>query len=234
MPTTKDGMDAPLYIVLGRVTALWIVANAGYFVIFPLLGYGLSYNSAPIAFALYFLVWAAISAYDLSSFVPLPSSYARVWKYALTGFGCAFLVWGLLYLFSFVPVLYGPLLAPYSDILFATPWYFLPKSAEVLVQQILISALVYTFAARLDSLKQIMLAYAATFGSVHLLMFFVGSPTAYTVIMTTGALLSTFIFPYLILRVERGFIYTYTIHLIFYILLAMTLHSWPPPGYGFL
>jgi hypothetical protein len=50
-------------------------------------------------------------------------------------------------------------------------------------------------------------------------------------IMTGGAFVSSLIFPFLILRVRGGFVYAYMIHFIFYVILAMLLHAWPPPGY---
>lgn len=233
MPIIEDNIRGPLYVVLAKVAALWIVANVGYFVLFPIFGYGLSYNAEPIIFAGYFFLWTIISIFHFKDiFSTLSPARSQIWIYSALSLLCAALVWGLLYLFSLVPALNGPTLAPYSDILLATPWYFLPKSFEILMQQVLVSVLVYALAARYRTPKKIQIAYAASFGLAHVLMFFIGSPSAYAVIMTVGALLSTFIFPHLMLRVRGGFVIAYTIHLIFYILLALTLHTWPPPDYS--
>ncbi|HBD25001.1 MAG: hypothetical protein A2566_00435 [Candidatus Zambryskibacteria bacterium RIFOXYD1_FULL_40_13] len=46
-----------------------------------------------------------------------------------------------------------------------------------------------------------------------------------------GAFLSSFVFPYLMLRVRGGFVYAFMIHFVFYILIAILLHARPPPGY---
>lgn len=231
-PDTEDNIKAPLYVVLGRIAGFWIMANAGYFLLFPIFGVELSYNESPIIFAAYFAIWAAISAYDFRElFETLLSARSRIWKYAALSLFCAALVWMLLYVLSLIPQLTGPVLAPYSDLLFATPWYFLPKSIEVLMQQILITALIFALAVRFHSLKKIMIGYAATFGLAHLLLFVAGAPGPYVSIMTAAALISTLVFPYLILRVRGGFVIAYSVHLIFYIVLAMILHSWPPPMY---
>lgn len=230
---TKDTYKAPLYTVLGKVTALWAVANVGYFLFAPVFGYDASYNAAPVQMALYFLFWAAASVWV---FWDLFSSRFRVvpwiWVYGLLCLVSATLVWALLYLFSLLPVLHGPALAPYTDLLLATPWYFLPKAAELLVQQVLIAALVLGLWQHFRSLPKVVAWYAGLFGGGHVLLFLLSSaPTPHATVMTFAALVSALVFPYLLLRVRGGFIYSYLIHFIFYIALALVLHAWPPPGY---
>lgn len=229
----NDRVRDPIYIVLGEILGLWLLANAGYYLIFPALGLTLSYNSTPIAITFYFLLWAGISLYYYwHLFTDWLNIEHRIWLYILWSFGFAALIWGLLYVFVQLPILTGIQLSPYTDILFASPWYFLPKSSEVLVQQILITVLILDLSARFHDLKKVVMGYAICFAGAHVLLFFLnGTPTPYVVLMTIGALLSSLIFPYLILRVKGGFVYTYTIHLVFYILLAMFLHIWPPSGY---
>jgi hypothetical protein len=141
-------------------------------------------------------------------------------------------LYGAVYVFSFLPIPHGPLIAPYTDILFATPWYFLPKAVEILVQQLLIAVLVLELYHAFKTLKEVIVAYAVCFGGAHIaLFFFNGSSTDYSIIMTVGALLTSLIFPRLILNVRGGFVYTFMIHFVFYILLATILHIVPPPGY---
>lgn len=223
---------APLYIVLANVLGVWVIANAGFFLVFPAFGYAPDYNAAPVVFALYFLACSGIAVFIFKDlFYSLIPSRAQIWTDGILSLSCAAIIWAFLYVFSLTPQLRGPLLAPYSDILFANLWYFLPKSADILVQQILIAALVYALAARFRTLKKILVAYFVTFGGTHILMFAAGVPTAYAAIMTSGAVFSTFVFPYLILRVRGGFIIAYTLHLLFYIVVATALHTWPPPSY---
>ncbi len=108
------------------------------------------------------------------------------------------------------------------------------KMAEILVQQILIAVLLLELAARIKTLKHVMLGFAITFGGTHVLQYFLDpAPTQYAAIMTSAAIVSAGIFPFLILRVHGGFIYSYAIHVLYYVGLAVVLHTWPPPGYGF-
>ncbi|MDO8742176.1 MAG: hypothetical protein Q7J45_01380 [bacterium] len=229
----NEESKSPLHLVLGELIGLWLLANAGYYLILPALGFDLSYNSAPILIALYFLLWAGVALfYYRNIFTRWLTVEHRIWVHIVWSLGFAALIWGLLYEFAQLPILTGIRLAPYTDILFATSWYFLPKSAEVLVQQILITVLVLDLSYRFHSFKKVVLSYMACFGGAHVILFLLnGTPTPYAVLMTTGAVLSSLVFPYFILRVKEGFVYTYTIHLVFYIVLAMLLHAWPPPGY---
>lgn len=225
----EDKPHIPLYRTLGEVAALWTVANMGYYIVLPLFGFQLSYNSAPIVIACYFLLWAIISTlffWDLFKKNITEKHY--VWTYGLLSLGSAGLIWGMLYLFSFLPAPQVPLLSFNTDILFSTPWYFLPKSIEILVQQILIAVIVLEFYSRFNSLKETVISYAICFGGAHVLLFSLnGAPTPYALMMIIGSILSALIFPYLILRVRGGFIYAYVIHLVFYIILATLLRTLP-------
>lgn len=184
----------------------------------------------------YFLAWAALSlALFWNTFSHWFKPESKGWVYILLILGLASGVMILLYILSLLPVASGPVLAPYTDLIVATPWYFLPKAAEILVQQIIIAALVLTFYAHSRSLHQVIINYAITFGGGHVLFFFLsGTPTPYATIMTAGAVVSSLFFPYLILRKNGGILYCYAIHLAFYLCLAIVLHVWPPPGFGFL
>lgn len=232
---TNNNTHAFLYVVLGEIAALWVLANVGYYTVLPLFGYQLSYNSAPIVIAGYFLLWALIStAYFWNLFKKNVAKKHHIWLYGILSLGSAALIWGLLYLFSSLPIPQIPHLPFNTDILFSTPWYFLPKSIEILVQQILITVLVLEFYSRFNSLKETVIGYAICFGGAHILLFSInGSPTPYALIMIAGSVLSALVFPFLILRVRGGFIYAYTIHLVFYILLATLLRTLPLYGYVF-
>jgi hypothetical protein len=229
----NNNTDVSLGVVLLKITMLWGVSNLGYYLIFPALGISLSYNAAPFAIAGYFFVWALFSAlyfWDILSTRIL--ARARPWIDVVHTFIYALVATLLLYIFSKMSLMTGPSMAPYSDLLFASPWYFLPKAAEILVQQVLIVVLILKLSERITSLFRLLLIYAFTFGSIHLSMYvIVGAPMPYGLTMTIAALISTIFFPYLILRIHGGVVYTYMIHLLFYIILAMLLHVWPPPDY---
>lgn len=229
-----DKNNDPLPAILGKVTALWAAANVGYFVIFPVFGYDASYNTAPMVLAGYFLLWAAVNVWvfwDLLS--PHFKISSWLWLYGALCLICAGFIFGLLYFFSSLPALHGPAFAPYTDLLLATPWYFLPKATEILVQQVLITALVFGLYAHFKSIKKVMLSYSLLFGGGHVMLFLLSNaPTPHASAMTLAALLSGLVFPYLLLQVRGGFIYSYLIHFVFYLALALVLHTWPPLGYS--
>ena len=231
---TNPKSDSPLYIVIGEIAALWTLANVGYYVVLPLLGFQLSYNSAPIAIAVYFLIWAIVSiTYFWSIFKRhLPSKHS-IWISGLLSLGLSGLAWILLYLFSRLPEVQGTLHTPYTDLLFANSWYFLPKALEILVQQILITVLIFELYHRFKSLKEVIIGYAICFGGAHVLLYAInGAPTTYALVMIIASLVSSLVFPYFILRVRGGLVYTYAFHLLFYILLGILLHTWALPGYA--
>ncbi len=240
-----ENVRAPLWIVLVKIFALWMLVNVGCYTLLPLFGFDTSYNSEPIAIALYFLGWVVLCIFcfgdvfrawknegkPIGMFRFWKPKKPQIWMIVAQSLAGAMLIWMLIYGFSFSPALKGPILAPYTDILFSTPWYFLPKSVEILIQQILLTALVLTFHLRFRSFRKVLVGYLTYFVGAHLLYLFAGMPTMYWAIITMGALLSTVVFPYLILRVRGGFVLTYILHLVFYLGLAMFLHTWPPPGY---
>jgi len=224
----------PLYAVLGKATALWAVANVGYFMFAPVFGYDASYNAAPWGMTIYFLCWAAVGVWlfwDL--FRPRFAHASHIWAYGVISMAAAAVVWTLVYMFSLLPALQGPAFAPYTDLLLATPWYFLPKAAELLVQHVIIAALILGLWRHFHSLSSVVASYAVLFGGGHVVLFLLSNaPTPHATAMTFAALGSALIFPYVVLRVRAGFIYSYLIHFVFYIALALVLHAWPPPGYS--
>ncbi len=225
--------EKPLYRTILEVGAIWIIAMAAYYTILPLFGVSLSYNTAPFLLAAYLLVWLAISVYTFSDlfylWVPVEK---RLWVYGILCIGYGTVLYASIFLLSTLPTLQGKILIPYSDLLFATPFYFIPKAVEVLLQQALIAALVIALSRHTKSLRGVMLWYAILFGGTHALIYALNdAPTPYALAVTMGALASSAVFPYLILKVRSGFVHSYIIHLSFYIFAALVLHTWPPPGY---
>jgi hypothetical protein len=109
-----------------------------------------------------------------------------------------------------------------SDLFVATPWYFLPKSIDILYQQLLIAALVLSLGSRF-SVRATSIIYTGLFAAAHLLLFFGGQFSPATYLMLLGAIASGALFPYLLLKVRHGFIYTYAIHWMFYALVVAVL-----------
>jgi len=227
-----DEAHPPLYKTLGEIAALWIAADAGYWIVLPLFDIGISYNESPVVIALYYAFWLFVGIVAFRDSLLRRIHTTQLWSYAVLSLGLSGAALIALYILSRVPVPVGTPLAPYTDILFASPWYFLPKAMEILVQQTLVAALVFALAAHYRSIRAVSAAYALLFGGAHVIIFSLsGTPTPYAVTMTVGSLASAALFPFLMLRAKNGFVYAYAIHVAFYIVLALALHTWPPPDY---
>lgn len=220
--------NSPLYLDVIKIGSIWFMAMASYHIFLPELGISLSYNSTPYLSFIFFVVFIFISIYSLSHVyhnVSLPMD-ERWWAYALV-----FTLYGT---FLFVALRILELntavstLTLHPEIVSATPMYFLPKTAEVLLQHILIITLVIALSRHIKSLRGIIGAYAAIFGGAHLWLYFLTDvPTLYTLIVTISAILSSLVFPYLITRVKSGFMYGFLIHLAFYVVVAVSFSLWP-------
>jgi hypothetical protein len=112
----------------------------------------------------------------------------------------------------------------------ATPWYFLPKSVEILLQQLLVVALVLTLAAENCSLRRISLCCAALFGGAHILLAFGDVSWAYVARFASLAAVFGLVFPYLILRVPNGFAYSYVVHWGYYAATLLMARTFGPGG----
>ena len=219
---TIDG-DGPRGIqprwTLALVAGIWIASDIGYYFVLPALDQKSNYNDGPIATALYYAFWVGIA---VITFWPVYAEWPRYAKWAtfenrLT----SIVVWSLAFAVSVVFAAYVlPALPPFNwreawdppELPLATPWYFLPKSIEILFQQLLVVALVLTLSAEQFSLRKISVYCAALFGGAHVLLAFGEVPWGYVARFATLAAIFGFAFPYLILRVPNGFAYSYVTH----------------------
>jgi len=92
------------------------------------------------------------------------------------------------------------------------PWYFLPKSVEILFQQSLMTALVVALAAQNLRLGQIALLTAILFGGFHLTLALDGANPFYVLRYTVAATLFGAITPYQMLKMRNGFVYSFSLH----------------------
>jgi hypothetical protein len=115
------------------------------------------------------------------------------------------------------------------EIRVATAWYFLPKSIEILFQQLLIIALVLALSAQRYTLGRISIYCALVFGAVHILLAFGGVPIGYVIRFMGSAAAFGFMFPYLLLRVPNGLAYSYMIHWVYYATSVVLPHLFAAP-----
>ena len=204
---------------LALISGIWTASDVGYYFALPLLGQKSNYNDDPIAAALYYAFWVGIVAI---AFWPQYASWPRYATWAtfenrLT----SMVVWSLAFAVSVGFAAYVlPSLPQFNwretwnppELPLATSWYFLPKSIEILFQQLLVVALVLTLAAENWSLRKISVSCAALFGAAHVLLAFGDVPWGYVTRFSILAAIFGLAFPYLILRVPNGFAYSYVTH----------------------
>jgi hypothetical protein len=216
-----NSKETPLLWLIAQMGSIWVISGIGYNFLLPVVGLGGGYNANPVQITLYYLFWIVLTVY---SFWNIYSEWkffeGRVQTY-ITIFVSSILITS--YLAFVLPTLPSINLfnsyIPPSDLLSATPWYFLPKSFDIFLQQLLVIALVLSFHLKGYSLRSVSVWCAVLFGGAHLLLVLGGKNVFYVTLFTTCATMASFVFPYLILRVKNGFIYSYLLHWSFYAVL---------------
>ena len=205
---------------IGLLSVLWVAVFSIYHLVLPMVGAPLSYLGDPVLTAAYFLAWCS----------GLLALYPRTLKRAYLSQGLD--AYALLIAFlSFLAVFYGGVMPffttgiempPYPVDHFVSPGsaYLLPKMAEIALQQSIIVALLLLLASYRNSLIFVSIAYALIFGAAHIILLMdVG--LQFTIIFGGAAMLSAIIFPYLILRVRNGIVYSFMVHWAFYLVLTL-------------
>lgn len=219
-PTPLAGWPLVLMRNLALIVAIWILSDLGYYFRLPALSFEPNYNSDPIATATCYVFWVGIAAITFSNICASWRSLlrwelfeSRIQSLALwIGFFALALTFTAYVLPGLPPFEWLPEWGPVRELAQANPTYFLPKSFEILFQQILILALVLSLAREGLTLKRISLACGALFGGMHLLLIFDAVVWSSVVRLSVVATLFGLIFPVLILRVRNGLAYSYSLH----------------------
>ncbi len=208
-----------LLATLGGILLIWIGAYGGFSLIIPAMGIELSYSETPLEVAAYYLAWVGIAA------LAFPRTIARVHTaQSARAYGALVLVLSAIALFYAIGIemLPGHGTQVYANdfFLFADSNFFIPKFAELLLQQVLIVATVLTLASFDRNIFFVSLMYGIMFGFAHVFIL-VEIPPAYVAFLAGAAVISAAVFPYLILRVKNGFIYSFILHWLFYVALTV-------------
>jgi len=211
---------------LALIAAIWILSDLGLYYLLPALKFATDYNQEPITTATYYIFWVGVAIITFSKACTEWRSLSRwdlfdnrfqslaIWVafFAAATTFTAYVLPGL------PPFAWRPEWGPMPELPLAEPTYFLPKSFEILFQQILILALVLSLAKAGLPLARISLASSALFGSIHLLLFFDNEILSSIIRYCVAATLFGLIFPVLILRVRNGLAYSYALHWFYYAL----------------
>jgi hypothetical protein len=231
-PAATAASDDRLWWSLTLIAGIWVISDIGYYFLLPLLGMKSGYNANSVAIALYYVFWIGIAV------ITFWDRYSRWTKFENRL--ASYLIWSISFggctLFAAYIL---PLLPPTNwtqpwsppDVAVATEWYFLPKSVDILFQQLLIVALVLSLAERRYHLRSIAFYCAILFGGTHVFLAFGGMPLGYVIRFIVAAAAFGLIFPLLILRVPNGLGYSYVLHWVYYaITVSMPRFFSSPPA----
>ncbi|MEI6843079.1 MAG: hypothetical protein WCK48_01025 [bacterium] len=216
--TTHNPKETPFLQTLLEIASIWIISDVGYYLFLPALGFGGGYTANPIQITIYYFLWLILTVFSFWEIYKKWDMVENRWPtYLLSVIVSLIIVCYLVYVFPlFPPITWAKTWKPASELLYATPWYFLPKSIDILLQQLLVTAMVLAFSFQKFSLRTTSIWCAILFGGAHLLLVFGGGGMVYMITFTLSAVIASFIFPYLILRVKNGFLYSYFLHWLFY------------------
>jgi hypothetical protein len=230
--TTSTGAQKQQLIrTLGLLAAIVVTSDMGYYFLLPALGLPASYNASSLAIAIYYALWATIVVIVFRRLFHSWSPFqSRQVAYLLSLASIAALTLFAAFLLPVLPPLdwREPWTPP--ELPLATPSYFLPKSVDILFQQLLIVVLVLTLSALRYGLRTISVWCALSFGAMHLLLAFAGLPIGYVIRFMVAATAFGLVFPYLILRVPNGIAYSYVVHWGYYASSVVMAHAMYVPG----
>ena len=211
---------------LALVGLFWSVSSWGYYALVSAMALDSGYDDAPLLFAIYYLAWSAIV---LLTFRPV--FQGRLSRPALSGHAMALAP--ILAAYGLFVALALPLLPAVSvfrappnppEFMFASAWYYLPKSAEILFQQVLVAAMVLRAQRARMPLGAISILMAVLFGGFHLTLSLDGFSPFYVARFTIAAAIFGVVIPWLYLRTRHGFRWAYGLHWGFYALDAVVTH----------
>lgn len=211
---------------LALVAVFWSVSSWGYYALVEALAVESGYDDAPILFACYYLGWSMVAllafrqvfARQLSR--PILFAHAVALAPILIAYG-AFVSLALP-LLPDVSIFRAPPNPP--EFMFASAWYYLPKSVDILFQQVLVAAMVLRAHQARVPLRAICILMAVMFGGFHLTLALDGFSPLYVARFTVAASIFGLVTPWLYLRTRYGFRWAYGLHWGFYALDAVITH----------
>ena len=213
-------------LMLVSVALLWSASSYGYYVLVDALGLRSGYNDAPLVFAAYYLVWAGMALFLFRSVLPGQLAQPVVFAHfkAMLPLLAAFLLFATVGLPNLPPIAFWRAPSDPPEFMFATGWYYLPKSADILFQQVLVAAMIRKAAELKFRLVTVAVGLSIIFGGFHLLLAFDGFSPFYVMRFTVAACIFGLIAPYLYLRFQHGFRWAYGLHWSFYAIDATITH----------
>lgn len=215
-----------LWPTFALVAGFWSISSWGYYALVDALSLESGYDDAPILFAAYYLGWSSLVLLAFRHVFkgqlsrPILLGHAAALAPVLLAYG-AFVAF-VLPLLPDVSSLRAPANPP--EFMFASAWYYVPKSADILFQQVLVASMVLVAWRAGIRLVAISLLMAVLFGGFHLMLAFDGFTATYVTRFTIAAAIFGLVIPWIYLRTRHGFRWAYGLHWGFYALDAVITH----------
>lgn len=195
---------------------LWSVSSIGYYQIKDVLGLSNGYEDAPFVYSAYYLGFTILAAL-------LFQHRLRKWHPLAHGVLPILAVFGMIAVFTLIvlpalpeiDVSLAPLDPP--EFMFADAMYYVPKSFEILFQQVLILTIVLIFHALGWQILQVGLLTAALFGLFHVSLIFNDATPLYVARFTIAAICFGAVVPSLMLTLRNGATLSFGLHWGFYV-----------------
>lgn len=216
------GME--LVLAVAGLALLWFGSLSGMY-LFGVFGVEYHYTRNPVLVSAFLTVWVAL----LLAFFPRTVRRVHVSEILdslallVAFFGVLALFYGLL-LPSLTPPIELVQRFPEASLFNAGATYIIPKALELILQQGIVVALILLLASYFRSFKDVVMMYAFLFTVAHIALVVFWPENAIYLIYTLAAFCSALFFPYLVLEVKNGFVYSYIIHWLFY--MGLTLWFW--------
>jgi hypothetical protein len=200
------------------LSGLWLCSMGLLNMVLPLIGIVVTYQEHPFLIASYYLIWLGVLFFAFPHM-----SHEIFFENSLRSYGfLSFFMAGVTLYYGYVLPAEGIAIATNPDFLRGGPGYLFVKTIEILFQQVLIMLLILTLASYRDDIWFVSKAYAAIFGIAHIALI-PKLGLAYTLLFFGAALMSACIFPYIILRIKNGFVYSYIAHWSAYICMTTVI-----------
>lgn len=208
--------EAPIGVII-KIAIIWVLSDIGFNFLMSFIGSDGSYSNNPITISLYYFFWICLTLVVFwrlyRGWEVVEVNISMFDKLVLMG---TLVACYIVFVFPlFPPTILVPFLNPPTELLSATSWYFVPKSFDIVFQQLLIVAMLIGLKENKYTFKEIAIWSAVFFGGSHIFLIFEHS-FYYTLIFTASATVAGLIFPFLLLRIRNGFLYAYSLHWTFY------------------
>ncbi|MCD1637033.1 hypothetical protein K7H91_25110 [Martelella mediterranea] len=219
--STSDRTARHTLQTFAAVAVIWMAASLSYYWLLGALGVEDGLNDAPSFYAAFYAAWTAVAflAFRNSHFGWLTAEMVNRYLPPASLVAVVLIGIAVIGIPSLPGLPFGSLDGPPHPFEM-TSAYFLPKSAEILLQQLLIAVMAIELKFRQLSDVRVAALIGLLFGGAHMMWAVIYPEPVILFRLTSAALLLGTLAPWLILRLRGGFLVSYTVHWALYAWLA--------------